>query len=229
MREIADFYKMDGIDFKPGDVIVDVGAHVGVVSLYLANKYPDIQVYAYEPVPSNFKRLLRNIEANKIENVVAVNKAVTSDGRNIELYGDIEKSSGGISMYEDSEIKIEAESVTLKQIFEEHKIIRCKLLKIDCEGAEYEILKSSSETLNQVDHMRGEFHHIEGESIDDLVKFCEGFIDDVVITREVGNEKKKSNDRGGQKTVKQLSGGGIHNREQRKKKSNRSKRRRKNR
>lgn len=228
MREIANFYKFDEIDFQAGDVVVDIGAHVGIISIYLANKHPDIQVYAYEPMPANFKRLLRNIEANETDNVIAVNKAVTSDGRDIELYGDIEKSSGSPSMYGDG-TKTEAKSVTLKEIFEEHEIVRCKLLKIDCEGAEYEILKGSSETLTQVDHMRGEFHHIEGESIDDLIKFCEGFVDDVVITLEVGNEKKKSNDRGGQKTSKQLSGGRVHHSKQRKKKDNRSKRRRKNR
>lgn len=230
MREIINVYKWDKIDFQAGDVVVDIGAHVGVISLYLANKYPDIKVYAYEPIPANFERLLRNIGANKAKNVVAVNKAVTSDGRNIDLYGNPEVTSGGASLFGDGEIKTEAETVTLEQLFEKHEIERCKLLKIDCEGSEYEILRNSSEILTRVDHLRGEFHHIEGESIDDLVKFCEELIDDVFISPEVGHDKKKAGNVGsGQKADQHLSEGRVHNSQQRKTKSNRSHRRRKKR
>jgi len=67
-------------------------------------------------------------------------------------------------------------SVTLRDIFEEHRIRRCDFLKIDCEGAEYDILYSSSpDVLERVDQIAMEVHHGEGEreNIDAMTSFLE--------------------------------------------------------
>jgi hypothetical protein len=66
-------------------------------------------------------------------------------------------------------------SRTLDQIFSEFGIDRCKLLKIDCEGSEYEILYSAK-CLNRISNIRGEFHMnktlaAKGYSIESLVDF----------------------------------------------------------
>ena len=69
-----------------------------------------------------------------------------------------------------------AHSTTLDRIFEGHQISRCKLLKIDCEGAEHEILRGSAR-LDSIDYLSGEFHadaHLrsQGHSIDGLIDYC---------------------------------------------------------
>jgi hypothetical protein len=61
---LADVYGLDGIDFAPGDVMIDVGANLGIVSAYVARRFPGVAVYAYEPVPDSFRILERNLEAN---------------------------------------------------------------------------------------------------------------------------------------------------------------------
>ena len=71
---------------REGDIVVDIGAHVGVVSIFLAKKYPFIRVYAVEPEPTNFECLRRNIELNGAWNVIAINKAVSGDGQERTLY-----------------------------------------------------------------------------------------------------------------------------------------------
>ncbi len=64
--------------------------------------------------------------------------------------------------------------MTLDEIFDDNKIVRCKLLKIDCEGAEYEILPNAR-ALSRVDYLSGEFHmngplRERGCSVDALIE-----------------------------------------------------------
>jgi tRNA A58 N-methylase Trm61 len=68
-----DEYGFKSLNFSPGDVVVDIGANVGVVSIYLAKKHPDIQVYSFEAHPINYKNLLQNIELNNVSNIKPFN------------------------------------------------------------------------------------------------------------------------------------------------------------
>jgi len=182
-REVAKSYKPDDIVFEDGDVVIDIGAHVGIVSIYLAKRYPFLMVYAYEPDKENYKRLVRNIEANGVA-VTAINKAVTGDGRRVYMGGDRASNSGGRSIYMETREAEPIESVTLAAIFTEHGIDRCKLLKIDCEGAEYEVLRAGVSELDHIDHLRGEFHMGANlGSADELIALCERHIQDVKVTK----------------------------------------------
>lgn len=157
-REVATSYDLDTVPLARGDVVIDIGAHVGIVSIYLAKRYPGIRVYAFEPVPGNYARLLRNIAANEAEGITALNLAVTYDGRDLTLAGDPHANSGGISAYTNAEPRFTVKSTTLPAILVDYSIERCKLLKIDCEGAEHEILGHGAGTLDRIDYLRGEFH-----------------------------------------------------------------------
>jgi FkbM family methyltransferase len=155
-REASTSYGLASIPFEDGDVVIDIGAHVGVISIYLAKKYPGIKIFAFEPVPENFQRLKRNLEANHVSNVVAANLAVTGDGRDLILTGNPEQNSGGISAFAGGGRTFHAVSTTLREIMSGFE--RCKLLKIDCEGAEYEILYHDYPLLDRIDYLCGEFH-----------------------------------------------------------------------
>jgi tRNA A58 N-methylase Trm61 len=109
-RTANDYYLMRTAVFREGDTVVDVGAHSGVVSIYLAKKYPFIKVYAIEPDPVNHTLLKRNIELNNVTNVTAINNAVSGDGE------------------------------TLEQLFREHEIRHCRVLKITAPGTVQETL-----------------------------------------------------------------------------------------
>ena len=73
--------------------------------------------------------------------------------------------TGGTSIYDDvaefavdrTEVPETVPSLSLDEIFTKYAIERCKLLKIDCEGAEFEIL-SRTKVLDRVEHLRGEIH-----------------------------------------------------------------------
>jgi FkbM family methyltransferase len=149
-------YRVDEVPWRAGDVMVDIGAHVGIVSIYVAKRHPEVTVYAYEPEPGNFQRLVNNIEANGVKNVKPLRCAVSGDGQPVDLVVDPGGNSGGSSVcvsHDNGEV-VMVKSVTLRSIIEGLGIVR--LLKIDCEGAEHEILEDAP--LGRVDYFCGEFH-----------------------------------------------------------------------
>lgn len=72
---------------KPGQVVFDIGAHVGYYTLLAARLVGDAgRVYAFEPEPKNFALLQQNITLNGYRNVIAVNEAVTDSCGPRELF-----------------------------------------------------------------------------------------------------------------------------------------------
>ena len=186
-NEIDD-YNFDSIDFKDGDVVIDIGGNIGTVSIYLAKKYPFLKIYAFEPVKQNYENFLKNIELNNInKDIIKVfNLAITKDRRDVILTSPFYNSgasniydnySNGIVLNNDISIK----SITFDDIFSNNNISKCKLLKIDCEGAEYEILYSANvENLKNCEYMRAEFHGKKSKQ-KDLYNHCNKFIKNIDV------------------------------------------------
>ena len=142
-----DYYLTQTAVFREADTVIDVGAHVGVVSIYLAKKFPSIKVYAIEPDPLNYACLKRNIEINGVKNVIAINKAVSGDGRKRTLYVDAGESAWATinpGMADSHGVLRTApvNTITLEQLFQEHGIQHCRLLKITAPGAIDESLEA---------------------------------------------------------------------------------------
>lgn len=156
-------YDFSSIDFCIGDVVLDVGAHVGMVSMWLARRYPFLRILAFEPIPETYQRLVSNLHRNGISTVEAHNVAVTSDGRDLDMVVWSELNSGGgtasFSYRDESDEQHHriVPSTTLDDVFREHGLERVKLLKIDIEGGEHEVLHTTS-VLDRIEHVRGEFH-----------------------------------------------------------------------
>src|SRR4029453_308456 len=145
-RVTSDYYLSSMAVFREGDILVDIGAHVGVMSIYLAKRYPFIKVYALEPDPVNYACLIRNLELNGVTNVTAINAAVSGDGGRKTLYVDVSDSAWATT---DASLACsrgplrveEGASVTLEELFDKHEIRHCRLLKITAPGSVLKILK----------------------------------------------------------------------------------------
>ena len=178
----GDSYGLNRIDFKPGDVVIDIGAHIGMFAIYTALRFPQVVIHAFEPFPENFERLKQNLDRNGITTVRIHHQAVTGDGRLLEMVTN-PRNSGGSTCHsrtlQDGR-STGIPSTTLDHIFDSLGVDKCKLLKIDCEGSEYEIL-FSTHSLSKVEYLSGEFHHNQllrdqGYSFEGLVKHCESQI-----------------------------------------------------
>jgi FkbM family methyltransferase len=141
-----DYYLTQTAALRRGDTVVDIGAHVGVISICLAKKFPFIKVYAIEPNPLNYACLKRNIEINEVSNVTAINKAVSGDARNRTLYADawdgaLATIDASMAPMKHKLRTMQVESVTMEDLFREYEIRHCRLLKMSALGVVLESLK----------------------------------------------------------------------------------------
>ena len=143
--------------------IMDIGANAGFFTLFAAYRFPGAKIMAYEPIENNFKQLERNAALNRDARIRCFQKAVYGFSGQIELSFDPSDSfTTSASVFGSSNSQIQTIQVpcgTLQEIFDENQIDRCDLLKMDCEGAEYEILcNCSAGVLHRIDQMAIEVH-----------------------------------------------------------------------
>jgi len=142
-------------NIKNGNVVVDLGANIGYYTLIFARLVgKEGKVFAFEPEPSNFNLLKKNLEINGYKNVVLVNKAVSNKTRKTRLYIHEESSSGHVifdtRMNRES---IEIDSVRLDDYFDDYNG-KINFVKIDVEGAELGVIKGMSSILQKMDDIK---------------------------------------------------------------------------
>ena len=128
---------------RSAPVIVDIGANTGLFALRLKQLYPSARISCYEPFPPNFAQLQNTISVNKLDSVTPIQKAVGARPGRAKLF--IHKRNiGGHSFYATEALNadyVDVEVIDLSSILGDlqHDV---DLLKLDCEGAEFDILMS---------------------------------------------------------------------------------------
>lgn len=157
---IVVFCKREYGDIPQGGIVVDVGANIGIFSLYAAGEGAGA-VYAFEPSSAAHERLSKNIEANGLEDTVAIERCAVWGGEETVVRIPLGASphnriSNSCDLQADTE---EVPAASLGKILERHGLDHVELLKMDCEGAEYDILLSAgAETLAKLRDIRVEYH-----------------------------------------------------------------------
>ena len=160
-------------------VFIDIGSHVGRYAVMVGRNIKKGKVVAVEPEPSNFKALERNIQLNKLgKKVIPLNVAVSDKNGRLKLYLEDLYGGGGhstIKGWEKSENCVDVESMTLDNIVKlcRLKTSDIKLLKIDVEGAEFNVLKGASEVLKQ--HPKIVFESADKRSLAKCMKMLYSF------------------------------------------------------
>ena len=81
LRELyEDIYGLKDLRLSRGDIVIDVGAHVGAVSIFLGKRFPDVRILAYEPCRDTFGVLQDNVRRNNVTNVESFNLAISGNG-----------------------------------------------------------------------------------------------------------------------------------------------------
>jgi FkbM family methyltransferase len=143
---------------KEGDTVVDVGAHIGRYSIISSKGVgQNGKVVAIEAHPYNFELLNRNIKLNKLTNIITLNYTVYSKQTKLKLYLPDEES--GFTIYntimvnrtKPEEKSIEVNANTLDNLLLQNRISHADInwIKIDVEGAEFEVLKGATNILSE--------------------------------------------------------------------------------
>jgi len=144
--------------------ILDIGGNIGITSIFLAKTFPKATIYSFEPVIDNFEILKKNTQ--KYKNIKIFNYGLGSQNGSFKLY--LSKDSenfGGVSLFPSVGGGTESESYSNCDVKEINAVIKdinissIDLIKIDTEGAEYDILKSlNDEFMRGVSWITGELH-----------------------------------------------------------------------
>lgn len=159
-HQLSTFQKI----IKPGMIVVDAGANIGLYTLIAGNLVGDNgRVYSFEPSNETFERLKKNIALNNLHNILAVNLGL-GENPNEKLilrqdvgYGDAERylhlsnEAHSIKLENVNELFIKEEILidTLDNYFNKLNVEKIDFLKIDTEGFEYYILKGSEQVLKK--------------------------------------------------------------------------------
>lgn len=140
---IDEEYENHGVEIEEKDrIIVDIGAGFGDFSILTAKKFPQARIFAFEPDPFYFNLLRDNIRLNKVRNIIAYKKAITS----------LRQVSHPISSYPIPSPRID-------------------FVKIDCEGYEFRIIsKKAAPYLKKIKKLAIEYHEGKEENIKQIVR-----------------------------------------------------------
>jgi FkbM family methyltransferase len=157
--------------------VMDIGAGLGDFSICAAWKHPRRKIAAFEPFAESFRMLQENLQLNGIRNVQAFPFAVGAKSGPMLL-----QTATGVAVQHSTasaadparEASLPVEGITLEEAFRKSGFAQCNLLKVDCEGGEYDIfLNAPADALRRVDHIAMEYHdgctpHAHGELADFL-------------------------------------------------------------
>ena len=169
-------YTPKNFSLNDTDIVVDIGAHIGVFSVFAAKHVHRGKIYSFEPIPENFQLLKENITINKIKNIIPFNTAISSKKQEQELF--VSEKSPGVGSLHYKKGKgqhLVVSSITLKDFVSKTGISHIDFLKIDCEGSEYDILFSCPTTiLQRIKKISMEYHELDNlPPVTTLINFLE--------------------------------------------------------
>ena len=150
-------YNQRGFIPQDNGSVLDIGSHIGLYAMYISQKSPKTKIFCFEPVKDNFNLLKENISNNLLENVRICNSAVSNRVEKGEIF--LSEDQSAHSLVQKSGRREKIDTTTLENIIDENHIERISVLKLDCEGSEYDIIDSlSDEILKKIENICLEYH-----------------------------------------------------------------------
>jgi FkbM family methyltransferase len=158
------------VSVTPASTVVDVGGNIGIFALQMSRLAK--RVISVEPDAGNLALLRQNVARNAT-NVTIIAAALAKQSGMIPLYDGgqggyhtTRAEQGGFNWRAHDTVR----AMTLTEIFEAHQVERCDLLKMDCEGAEFETLPDlPSDMWSRIDQLAMEYHRGDVQPILDCL------------------------------------------------------------
>ncbi len=174
------FLREDYGEMPDNSVILDLGANIGVFTIYATTTASNVVVFAYEPLQDYYNLMQENLELNqRSQSVTCFNLAVAGDSTNRTLFvkGTDFFFPTLVGENSNNQESVEVKCTTLAHILETNNIDRVDILKMDCEGAEYEILYPTADRyFERIKEIRMEYHNLDQDQrrLERLKEFLTG-------------------------------------------------------
>lgn len=160
------FYAKYGTEVGSDWIVVDIGAAIGEFTIDTALKLTDGMVHAFEPNPGSINVLRQNTRANYLNRVATYNLGVWSESGEIPLRflnnEPLQAISGSVASPDEVIKETTIPVITLSEVVFEKVGKKINLMKLDCEGAEYEILfNQDAEVFTQIGRIIMEYHDLD--------------------------------------------------------------------
>ncbi len=162
LKRLIDSYCLESIKINNGDTILDCGANVGELNIALKDKKIFVNYIAFEPDPETFKCLKSN---NPEDGNAFYMSALSNNNESKDFFIDNYGGNSSLVKFGDSE-SIKVSTITLDSLKLEQRI---RLLKIDAEGFEPEVLEGSIKTLQLINYISVDYGHERGEDQESTV------------------------------------------------------------
>lgn len=138
-------------------VIFDVGANIGLYTICYSKIYNEFNIYAFEPVPKNFKALSSNIKKNKLKNIELNQFGLLDKKKDInigipdhQVHERYKKNiNDGLYSIFATKKNFKIKAIPLDYFIKKKKIKKIDFIKIDVEGAESLVLKGGMQTIRK--------------------------------------------------------------------------------
>lgn len=167
-------YEIAGVPWTSMGTVVDVGANVGAATLWFAKKAPQSTIIAVEPSSEAVRLLTRNVRVNGLDGrvrVAAVALAARTGEVALHQHG---SSVFGTTTHSESTRAERVLALSLEDLLEQHSVDEVDVLKLDCEGAEFDLLHSTDDrVLRRHRFIVGEYHSASRADLEGLLSRLE--------------------------------------------------------
>ena len=154
---------------KTGNIVVDIGANIGLHTLNMARIVGNTgQVFAFEPDPSNFKILEKNVKINNYQNIILEQRAVGDKHERTTLYQSDHPGMHRIfPQTKQAKGQVKVELISLDKYFIDSNLAdRINFIKIDVEGMEFGVLKGMKNILKNNKNIKILFEFVPKDTIE---------------------------------------------------------------
>lgn len=171
---MADVYEIDALvsTLPTNPVVIDIGANAGFFAVQLLSKIDRATLYAYEPMPANVKTFQQTIQQNPRlqQSIRLMQMAVTGKPlTELHLFAEAEENSQVVAsrfagFNENNTHQLAVPCITLTDVIRANALHTVDLLKMDCEGSEYDILyHTDPDLIRRIGRMVVEVHDVDGD------------------------------------------------------------------
>jgi len=164
---IKNAYESNLVKLDKNDIVVDLGANIGMFSLFASSKVK--KIFSVEPLPETYNNLIQNLR--HLKNIKTFNNAIYSKGGKIEFNKNEVSGASSIFNKQQNFEKVNVDAITFSDFITQNNIEKINYLKVDIEGAEFDLFENIDNNFleNNIDKIFMEVHLMDNFKLDDIL------------------------------------------------------------